>query len=179
MDSNIDSLKYVDETDKSFGLAGMAISLLAWDAKEWLDAIDLDAAPDEAVRMSADFYLTTAPRVGAKAVWEQTLTRFRLTVAMTVANVACREMARRGHRQLSTEIDSALREALTEEGANLCGLDDDEVCRIYGKALTYCGRLFSHPGVKQLAESCSDALCDKRSMSATEIFEVLAPLARL
>lgn len=179
MDSTIDSLKYVDETDKSFGLAGMAISLIAWDAREWLEAIDLDAAPDEAMRMSADFYFTTAPRVGAKAVWEQALTRFRLTAAMTVANVACREMAHHGHSQLPVKIDSALREVLTEEGANLCGLDNDEVSRIYGKALAYCGRLFSHPGVKRLAESCSNALRDKRSMSSAEIFEILAPLARL
>lgn len=176
MDSNIDSLKYVDETDKSFGLAGMAISLLAWDAKEWLDAIDLDAAPDEAVRMSADFYLTTAPRVGAKAVWEQALTRFRLTAAMTVANVACRHISHQDHASIPEKADSALRRLLGDEGHELCSLDDDEVSRIYGKALSYCLRLFSHPGVKNLATSLAGELRAKRELSADEIFHILAPL---
>lgn len=176
MDSTIDSLKYVDETDKSFGLAGMAISLIAWDAREWLEAIDLDAAPDEAMRMSADFYFTTAPRVGAKAVWEQALTRFRLTAAMTVANVACRHMSHLNHASIPETADSSLRRLLSDEGRELCSLDDDEVSRIYGKALSYCIRLFSHPGVKNLASSLATELREKRELYADEIFHILAPL---
>lgn len=179
MDSSSEILKYADETDKAFGLAGMAISLVAWDAEAWLDAIDLDAAPDAAMRMSADFYLTLAPHVGAKAVWEQALTRFRLTAAMTVANVACREMAHAGHARLSAEADAALRRALDDEGAELCGLDPDEVSAVYGKSLAYCQRLFTHPGVSALAGQLAEALAAQRSLDAPSVFAILAPLGRM
>ena len=174
-----ETLKYADETDKSYGLAGMAISLVAWDAEEWLDAIDLDAKADEAMRMSTEFYLTIAPHVGAKAVWEQALKRFQLTAAMTVANVACRHLAYRGHASMPNDADSALRSLLYDEGADLCSLEQDEVSRVYGRSLTYCDRLFSHPGVRQLAETLAGELRSRRALSASEIFELLAPLNRM
>lgn len=172
-------LRYADETDKSYGLAGMAISLVAWDAEEWLDAINLDAAADEAMCMSTEFYLTMAPRVGAKALWEQSLRRFRLTAAMTVANVACRQMVRLGHASMPHAADAALRSALGDEGADLCSLELDEVSTVYGKSLAYCGRLFSHPGVRQLAVQLAGELCSRRRMTAAEVFDLLAPLNRM
>ena len=178
MESN-DVLKYADETDKSFGLAGMAISLMAWDAEEWLEAIDLDANADEAMCMSTEFYLTIAPRVGAKALWEQSLKRFQLTAAMTVANVACRQMVHKGHASMPGDADSALRSALSDEGAHLCSLEDDEVSRVYGKSLAYCGRLFTHPGVKKNAGLLAPQLRSRRPLSAAEVFDVLAPLNRM
>lgn len=178
MDSS-DVLKYADETDKSFGLAGMAISLLAWDAEDWLDYIDLDAAPDEAVHMSAEFYLTLAPKVGAKALWEQALKRFQLTAAMIVANTACREMVHLGHSAITPATDSALRKALEDEGSSLCSLEDDEVSQIYGKSQAYCVRLFRHPAVSQLASQLADALRQARRMQSAEIWTLLAPLNRL
>lgn len=179
MDASFDALKYIDETDKSFGLAGMAISLVAWDAQERLDAINIDAEPDSAMQMSADFYLSMAPQVNAKAVWEQALNRFKLTAAMTVANLACRELAHRGHSRLANETDTALRRLLTREGAELCSLDDDEVSGVYGKSLTYCNRLFSHPGVQRLANDLAAKLREKRTLDSSEIFAILAPLSEM
>lgn len=172
-------LKYADETDKAYGLAGMAISLVAWDAEEWLDAINLDAEADEAMRMSAEFYLNIAPRIGAKALWEQSFKRFQLTAAMTVANVACRELVRKRRGSLPGMADAALRQALADEGADLCALEQDEVSNIYGKALSYCNRLFMHPGVQEVAVSLTDALLAQRELGAAEIFSLLAPLNRL
>lgn len=174
-----ESLKYADETDKSYGLAGMAISLMAWNAEQWLESISIDADADEGMRMSADYYLTLAPRVGAKAVWEQSLKRFQIAAAMTVANVACRELSRHRHGSLPAAADSDLRKALTREGAELCALDDDEVSRIYGKSLSYCSRLFTHPGVNSLADRLAEALRQRRTMQSTEVFEILAPLSNM
>lgn len=172
-------LKYADETDKAYGLAGMAISLVAWDAEEWLEAINLDAQADEAMQMSAEFYLNIAPRIGAKALWEQSFKRFQLTTAMTVANVACREMVRKHYGALSGESDSALRKALYDEGDALCSLEQDEVSHIYGKSLAYCTRLFAHPGVQQLAETFANNLQTHRNLTASEILSILEPLNRM
>lgn len=175
----MNELKYQDETDKAYGLAGMAISLVAWDAEEWLDSINLDARADEAIHMSTEFYLNIAPRVGAKALWEQALKRFQLTAAMMVANVACREMVKNRHGSLPGASDSALRSALYDEGAELCSLEQDEVSRIYGKSLSYCSQLFAHPGVKQVASEFADTLQKRRNLMSGEILELLAPLSRI
>ncbi len=172
-------IKYADETDKAYGLAGMAISLIAWDAEEWLNAINLDAPADSAMEMTSEFYLTLAPRVGAKAVWEQASQRFKLTAAMTVANVACREMALRNHESLPDQADSELRSLLADEGADLCGYESDEVSRMYGQALTYCSRLFSHPGVCDLANRLASKIIENRRMDALDVFTLLAPLNRM
>lgn len=172
------ALKYVDEADKAYGLAGMAIALVAWNAEEWLESINLDAAPEEAMHMSAEYYLLTAPRVGAKAVWEQALKRYRIVAAMTVANVTCREMVLR-RRGISSAIDTAMRSLLLEEGDALCGLESDEVGRVYNKSYGYCRQLFGHPGVCQLARQFADAIASRKVMSAAEVFELLAPLSRM
>ncbi|MCM1309921.1 MAG: hypothetical protein NC301_02710 [Bacteroides sp.] len=169
-------IKYTDEKDKAYGLAGMAISLVAWDAEEWLESINLDAAPDEAMQMSTEFYLTLAPRVGAKALWEQAFKRFQLTAAMMVANVTCRELLNSKHANLSGESDSELRAALYEEGAELCSLEQDEVSRIYGKSLNYCTQLFSHPGVRQVASNLVDNLLYQRELSSDEVLLQLSSL---
>lgn len=173
------TLRYADETDKAYGLAGMAIALMAWDAEEWLEGIDLNAAPEEAMHMSAEYYLCCAPKVAPKAVWEQSLKRFQLAAAMTVANVTCREMTHNGGRNISSVIDFELRKLLANEGATMCGLEEDEVESIYKKSLAYCRRLFVHPGVCQLAIQLAAALRSRKNMSATEIFDILAPIARM
>lgn len=172
----MDSLKYKDETDKAFGLAGMAISLFAWDAEDWLEAINLDAAPDEAMQMSAGYYLTLAPRVGAKAIWEQAFKRFQLTAAMMVANITCREMVRNNHHSLPADADAALRTALCEEGTELCALEDDEVSRIYGKSLNYCTRLFSYSAVRDVARNFVSELQENRQMTSEAVMELLSSL---
>jgi len=175
----MDILRYKDETDKAYGLAGMAISLVAWDAEEWLESINIDAEPDKAIQMSQEFYLSLAPRVGAKAIWEQSLKRFQLTTAMMVANVTCRQIIKNNHSNMPGKVDAELRSVLFEEGAELCSLEQDEVSRIYGKSLNYCTQLFSHPGVRQVASVFVENLLKQRKISSEEILMQLSSLNRM
>lgn len=174
-----ESLKYTDEVDKSFGLAGMAISLMAWDAEEMLERIDLDSEDSDAMLMSTDYYFCTSPKVGAKAVWEQTLKRFQITVAITVGNLVCRELTHRNQRKISANTDSELRKILLAEGAALCDLEEDEVNQVYNKSLSYCNRLFGHSGVCQLTKQLAETIRTKRAIEAAHIWEILAPLNNL
>lgn len=170
-------LRYADRTDKSFGLAGMAISLMVWDAESSLNHIDLDASPEEALRMTPDFYIS--PVASAKAVWDNNLRRFQLSSAMLVANVVCRSMVHLGRPAIPSTLDDAMRAAVIDEGEALCQLEAEEAVRIYSKAFAYCHRLFSHPEVARLAAGLSDELCRHGRMGAHEIFDMLAPLNRL
>ena len=70
---NHNKLAYADEKDKTYGITGMAITLVALDGEEYLAAIDLDAEAGEHLRMSHDFGFKGNPRMSAKIVWEQTL----------------------------------------------------------------------------------------------------------
>lgn len=176
-DNNNNLLRYADRTDKSFGLAGMAISLMVWDAESRLNHIDIDASPEEAMRMSPDFYLS--PVASAKAVWENNLQRFQLSSAMLVANVTCRNFVHQKRRVLPAEVDDLLRHTVIEEGAELCQLESEESISVYSKAFSYCHRLFSHPEVARVATHLSEVISEKGKLSAAEVFEVLAPLNRL
>lgn len=173
------TLHYADETDRCYGLAGMAISLVVWDAEELLHGIDLDAPAEEALRLSPDFYLNLAPKTGAKAAWEASLRRFRLLSALTVANVACRHLVRHNHQSLSTQLDAELRRFLNAEGTDLCQLEPDEVSRVYGNALTHCIRIFRHPGVSRLATQLSETIRNEKNLGSVEILEILRPLNRM
>ena len=178
-DTDFSALHYADETDRCFGLAGMAISLVVWDSEELLREIDLTAPAEEALRLSPDFYLSLAPKTGAKAAWEASLRRFQLLAALTVGNVACRHLVRHSRSAISADLDSAIRRFLNDEGEDLCQLEADEVSRIYGQILTHCNRIFRHPGVSQLAQMLSDTLADQKRLGAPEILEILRPLNRM
>ena len=172
-----DSIKYTDETDKSFGLAGMAISLMVWDAETLLDHIDIDSGPDSAMHMAPEFYLS--PTVSAKAMWTHNLRRFEIVSAMLVANVACRHLVNRHVGSLPADVDSALRRFIIEEGESLCQLQEDESLRAYSKAMNYCRRLFTHNAVASMASQFSQLILERRRLSSSEIFQFLEPLARM
>ena len=179
MNSDYKSLHYADETDRCYGLAGMAISLMVWDAEEMLLEIDLDAPAEEALRLTPDFYLTLAPKTGAKAAWEAAVGHFQLISALTVANVTCRHIVRHGRSMISTALDADIRRFLSEEGAEIAQLDDDEVSSIYGKILAHCARIFRHPGVAQLANDLTDAIQKNKKLPAADVLEILRPLNRM
>ena len=176
---NTESLKYADETDKCYGLAGMAIGLMVWDAEGLLESINLDAPAEEALRLAPSFYLAQTQRTTAKAAWEQALHRFRITAAITVANVTCRAIVHHRLSAISSDQDAALRIFLATEGTDLCQLDPDETLSIYHQSLSHCHRIFRHPAVNSIASSLASKIINRRVITAYEVFEVLAPLSRL
>ena len=172
-------LKYVDEDDKCYGLAGMAISLMVWDAEDRLHSIDADAASEVAMVMSPEFYLCMSQAQSPKSAWQSRLQRFQIEAAMLVGNVVCRQLAHRQMSSIGAEADRRMRKFLQEEADELCQLEQDEVGNIYSKALSYCNRMFSHPVVCSVAKSLADTIASRRQLTSSETFEILAPLAQL
>ncbi|MDE6145420.1 MAG: hypothetical protein K2F96_04010 [Muribaculaceae bacterium] len=179
MANDYNALRYADETDRCFGLAGMAISLVVWDAEDLLRGIDLDAPAEEALQLSPEFHYCLSPKTGAKAAWEASFRHFQLIAAMTVANITCRHLVRLHHSSIDHRIDAAIRGFLNEEGAELCQLEPDEVSRIYGQILTHCSRIFRHPGVSSLASSLSDIIAREKVIGSDVLLEHLRPLNRM
>ena len=55
MDNNI--LKYIDERDKSYGVAGMAIAVVAYDTEDMLASVSMDAEPGHTIEFGSEFFL--------------------------------------------------------------------------------------------------------------------------
>ena len=175
----MESFKYKDETDRSYGATGMAIGLLIFDGEDMLASIDLDAScDDEMVAMSPDFYFAGNPGVSAKAAWNQMLKNYNIGLGMLMSNLLCRHLVN-GNRSLPSQLRSMLHDIAMEEGHEACSLDDDEIDRLIDKNFNYLTKVFSHHGVQTVAHDFASFLLSKRSISRLDVLEQLASLRML
>ncbi|MDE6703864.1 MAG: hypothetical protein K2K00_09345 [Muribaculaceae bacterium] len=172
------SLKYTDEKDKSYGLTGMAISMIVLDGEEYLSGMSIDAPVGEGVELSQDFYFIGNPRLSAKIAWNEILKHFQLSAGMVISNVMCRNYVQH-RRKLSSELVALLKDLVREEAKENCSLDEDESDMIFEKSLNYFDRIFSYARVHEIAHEFASAIVKQRSMSAQEIIEHLRQLSML
>lgn len=167
--------RYIDEEDKSYGAAGMAIGMVVYKGVDRLAALDLDAEPWEMVEFFDEFSSMESPTFSAKGVWGALIGRFELEMAMAISNVMCRRMVKE-HRRLTDSTRRALLKMLEEEGAEACSLEADEVGRLYNKEFNYLFQVFSHRGVAEMAGEFADDLRRRRRMTRMEVMEALRGL---
>ncbi|MDE7443282.1 MAG: hypothetical protein K2M65_03890 [Muribaculaceae bacterium] len=171
------SIKYRNEEDKSYGLTGMAISVVVWDCDHLLAAVSIDGENAESMEMTPEFYFNGNPGLSAKSAWTQMVEHFQLSTAMLLANVMCRRLVN-DKRSIDSELKSQLLGYVLDEGRESCSLDDDESTRIFDKCYTYCTRLFNHYGVAQVAVDFARKLRDRRRLTRSEVLEELSVLNR-
>lgn len=164
-------LKYTDEEDRSYGVAGMTISLLACDAENMLSCVSLEPEEDS-VEMSEEFFFNGNPRQSARIAWNELLRQLRVAAAMGLGNVICR--ARTRGRRPAEDMLRAIHDFVAEQGQAECSLEADEIEKLYRHDLGYYDRLFSHPGVQDVAREFATVLRMRRRMSAGEVFEQLS-----
>ncbi|MDE6121329.1 MAG: hypothetical protein K2F63_06025 [Muribaculaceae bacterium] len=175
MDNIQNPLRYAGDKDKAYGLAGMAVSLVALDGEEYLAGIYIDREPSEAFALDRVFGLKGNPRMSAKILWEQAVKELRLSASVALGNLVCRRylLDRKGVGRDETE---AIRRAVRQEASQHCELDFDEADRIFDHCLSYADRLFRHSGVQSVATGFADHILSRRSMTASEALELLASL---
>ncbi len=169
------SLRYTDERDKTYGIAGMAITLVAVDGEKYLAEVRLDSEPGESMVMTHDYGFKGNPRMSAKVVWTQTLQELRTDTSMALGNIACRRYILAGTR-LSDDDTAGIRRAVRSEAMEHCSLDTDEADSLFANCLAYVNRIFRHPGMDRVAHSFAEELGRRRTMSATEVVELLQQL---
>lgn len=169
-------LKYKDEADKSLGVAGMCISLVACDCEDMLASVSLEEG-SEAVTMSEEFFFNGNPRMSAKIVWNELLKQFEVAVGMLIGNVMCRQFT--ANHTLDNRLIEAAHSIIIDEAAELCSLEADEAERVYNKNYRYYYRLFSHPGVCSIASDFATNLRAQRSMTAGEVIDHLRRLSNI
>lgn len=59
-------LRYINEDEKCYGITGMAIGMVVWNAEDVLASVSLDAPVDEVVEFTNEYYFNGNPRLSAK-----------------------------------------------------------------------------------------------------------------
>ena len=167
-------LKYSNEDDRAYGLAGMAISMASLDALDHLTEIFLDAE-GPMISFSQQYYVTSSPSVSPKDVWHNLLNNLHLTTSLVVANIMARSIIRLG-AEAEASIFDEIRLLVREEGRDVCSLEDEEADAVFDKVMQHSRRLFYnprlHPAVKQLA----GVISRRRRLSVLDLAEELEML---
>lgn len=168
------TLTYLNEDDRAYGLAGMAISLAALDAIDRVSGISLDAE-GPMVSFSHEYYFSGSPSISPKATWNNLIHNFYITSAMVVSNVMSRAMVR-----LGSDVPKALMDEINEEmhreGRDTCSLEDDEIDRLFQKTSVGMRRIFGNRRLYPAIEDFARTLARRRSLSGTEIYDELRAL---
>lgn len=176
--TNNKSLRYRDENDRAYGIAGMAVALVLWDGEQFLASVSLESPVGESIEFTPAFGFNGNPRMTASLAWREMIRQFELSTAMIMGNAMCRSYVV-SSRPLSEFERHALKTVIQEEGDRFCSLEEDEVERMFGKTHRYLDRVFMHSGVTNLIHDFARTLSARRKMSALEVFEVLEALNRM
>lgn len=169
-----DKLKYKNETDRCYGLAGMAVSLAALDALDKVISISLDA-DGPMVTFSYDYYFSGSPIVSPKAMWNNMVESFQLTSALAISNIMSRCVIRE-KKDLRQDLINLLYERISLEGRESCDLDDDEIRPLFDKTLNYTRRLFANRRLHPLIDEFAGTIAKRRVLTAKEIRDELHAL---
>lgn len=175
----MEKLRYIDEADRCYGAAGMAISLAVFDGEDILTAISLDGPEGtRTMTLAPEFFFAGNPGISAKTAWRQILKNYNLGIAMVTANLLCRYLVKR-HAGLPDDVRRELHSLALDEGHDACQLDDDEIDAIFDKNLNYLTRVFSHRGVHSVAHDFASTLQSRRTLSRLDVLEILQALQSL
>lgn len=169
---DLQTLKYSDENDKSYGLTGMAAALVMLDAQDILDSISIDMPDGHNIVFSNDFCLISNPRFSAKTVWNEALKQFHISSAILISNIMCRNYVQR-RQKLSHDVEYALRRFIRQTALDYCSLDKDEADQIFDNSFSYFDRIYSYAQVHEILNEFASQIIRRRQMTAGEIFEQL------
>lgn len=167
---------YTDDTDKSYGIAGMVLSLNITEAEDALDYITLDNGESEtSFGLDSRYTLPVADGATTSRAWHSMVKRYQLLVNLVVSNILCRRYV---YRRLGADnqVIGEMYELIAPEGRTFCSLEDDEIKRLYRSIVAETSRIYSSPRVHDIARRYAEALRERRRLSHSEAFELLQSL---
>ena len=168
-------MKYRDELDKSYGVAGMALGLSVFDAADLFTSITLDGDGPGAIEFTPEFFFAGNPRLSPRGSWQYMLGHFRISVGLAVANALCRRMVL-DNDKADQQLRDQLLNAACDDGRDYCQLERDEVQPIFDEAFENMSRLFADSRVRKAMASFADALKQRRTLSHIDVVDILQQL---
>jgi hypothetical protein len=168
-------MKYRDELDKSYGVAGMALGLSVFDAADLFTSITLDGDGPGAIEFTPEFFFAGNPRLSPRGSWQYMLGHFRISVGLAVANALCRRMVL-DNDQVDEQLRDQLFNVAFADGQESCQLDRDEVQPIFDEVFSNMTRLFADARVRKAMDSFADALQQRRTLSHIDVNDIFQQL---
>ncbi|MCC8118273.1 MAG: hypothetical protein LIP09_05935 [Bacteroidales bacterium] len=163
---------YKDDTDKSFGLTGMVISLNVWDQSEMLQEVNLDNGEGYSITFTPDFYFNGNPRYSAKLAWKEMVAQYKTLLALVLGNIVCRSMAQH-HHYLSDDSRKEVYELVADEGRESCSLEKDEIDSLFDNTLQYLENIYSKSQMTDFARRFAKELEQRRRMTASDVNDLI------
>lgn len=165
------NLKYSNEDDRAYGLAGMAISIASLDALDRITEIYLDAE-GPMVTFSNRYYYPASPSLSPKTVWNNLLQNLHLTTSLVLANMMARSLVRLG-QEADQEIVDQIRNLVREEGVETCSLDAEEADILFDRVMRHTRKLFYNPRLHPAVKELAGIISRKRRLSVLELADEL------
>lgn len=169
--NSAECLKYKDEGDRSYGVAGMALAAFILDYEKYISSISIERRGLDSVEFTPEFFVVSAEGISAKASWSHILEQFQVIASMLISNVMCRRMVKD-----QTEPDMSLRRAMLEalsDYAGECQLESDEVVELFDKHYIYFDRAYRNSRLHAAAKRLVDELSTRHTLSHSELCELL------
>lgn len=171
------ALKYKNEEDRVYGLAGMMIAVASMNAIDRVALVSIDAE-GPMVTFSNEFYFPGSQSASPKATWRRLFDNFQITSAMAISNI----LSRRFIHERTAEIEdmlTPLREVMILEGEEVCSLESDEVERIFNRMLSHSSRIFGNRRLTSFIDEFAGIIARRRRLTGREIEEELELLQML
>ena len=168
-------MKYRDELDKSYGVAGMVLGLSVFDASDLFTAVTLDSDGPGCIQFTPEFFFAGNPRLSPRGAWQYIVGHYRISVGLAVANALCRRMVL-DNGKVDDKLRDELFNAAIDDGRNYCQLERDEVEPIFDEAFNNMKRLFADGRVRKAMDSFADALQRHRTLSHIDVIDLLQQL---
>lgn len=165
------TLKYLNEDDRAYGLAGMVISLASLQAIDRVAEVSLDS-DGPMVEFSHEYYFAGSPSISPKATWDNLVQNFHITTSMVLSNILARSLVRMKEEAPESLMRSIYSE-VEREGKDTCSLEEDEIENLYNNALTRASRIFRNPRLHPAVDEVARIISRRRNMSGLEIRDEL------
>ena len=165
-------MKYRDEIDKCYGVAGMSVALAVLDAEEMLAGVTLDGEGLDCITMVPQYYAVGNLLLSPTSAWQDVFQRFQITLGMTIADAMCRKMLH-DKGVVDKKLRKTLLDAACEEGRLSCQLESDEVEHIFDKYYQYMLQAFKNRNVHAVIGTMVKRLQADRSLSNCDVLELL------
>ena len=169
-------MKYRDEIDKCYGVAGMALGLSLFNADDKFTGITIDGEDGfDCINFTPEYYLFYNPSLPAKTAWRNMLNNFHLSMALTMADGICRHVVG-DHKEIDHILRHKLYKLSCEERKALCQLEADEIDDAFNEYFSYLSQVFSNKTVRRVVKTIRDELINSRSIDRLDLLDMLAPL---
>lgn len=164
-------LRYSNEDDRAYGLAGMAISMASLDALDRITEIFLDAE-GPMVNFSQEYYFSSSPAISPKAVWNNLMSNLQLTTSLVLGNIMARSLVRLG-AEADEDVFNEIKSLVREEGMETCALDQEEADEVFEKVMRHSRRLFYNPRLQPAVRELAGVISRRRRLSVIDLAEEL------